>query len=61
MRALLRRIRVLLASDDGSATFEYAMVAFVAVALGGVLLMIVKGPEVAAAVKHLIDRALSFQ
>jgi hypothetical protein len=59
MRALLRRIRVLLASDDGSATAEYALVALAAAALAGVLFLVLSGANVAADIEHLIDRALS--
>ena len=61
MRALLRRMRVRLGSEDGSATIEYAMIALVAAALAGVLYTVVSGQPVTAAIGALIQRALSVQ
>ena len=61
MRALLRRIRVRLGSEDGSATIEYAMIALVAAVLAGVLYTVVSGQQVTDAIGALIQRALSVQ
>jgi Flp pilus assembly pilin Flp len=61
MRTLLCRIRVLLASEHGSATIEYALVTVAAAALAGVLFLVVSGADVAGDIERLIDRALSVQ
>ncbi|HEY0496794.1 MAG TPA: DUF4244 domain-containing protein [Kutzneria sp.] len=59
MRGLLRRIRVLLASDDGSVSVEFVLLTLTVAALAGTLYLIVGGDAVRAAIEHLIDRALS--
>ena len=59
MRGLLRRIRVLLASDDGSASVEFVLVMLAAAVLAGTLYLIVSGETVSTAIERLIDRALS--
>lgn len=59
MRGLLRRIRVLLASDDGSVSIELVLVMLTLAALAGTLYLIVTSDAVRAAIEGLIDRALS--
>ena len=59
MRGLLRRIRVLLASDNGSASVEFVLVMLAAAVLAGTLYLIVSGETVSTAIERLIDRALS--
>jgi hypothetical protein len=59
MKGLLHRIRVLLASDDGSVSVEFVLLTLTAAALAGALYLIVSGQAVTAAIEHLIARALS--
>ncbi|HTI25452.1 MAG TPA: DUF4244 domain-containing protein [Kutzneria sp.] len=59
MRGLLRRIRVLLASDEGSVSIELVLVMLTLAALAGTLYLIVTSDAVRAAIEGLIDRALS--
>ena len=59
MRALVRRIRALLGSDDGMTTAEYAIGTIAAAALAAVLYTVVTGDSVVSAITGLIDRALS--
>lgn len=59
MRVLLRRIRVRLGSEDGSATVEYAVVALAAAVFAGVLYTVVSGQPVTEAITGLVERALS--
>jgi hypothetical protein len=59
MKGLLRRIRVLLASEGGSVSVEFVLLTLTAAALAGVLYLIVTGQTVTAAIEHLIDSALS--
>ncbi|GAA3431537.1 DUF4244 domain-containing protein [Kutzneria kofuensis] len=61
MRPLMRRIRALLASDDGSATAEYALVTVAAAVFAIALYSIVSGQSIASALEGLIDRALSLR
>ena len=59
MKGLLHRIRVLLASDDGSVSVEFVLLTLTVAALAGALYLIVSGQAVTAAIEHLIARALS--
>ena len=61
MRALLRRIRVRLGSEDGMTTAEYAIGTLAAAALAAVLYTVVTGHSVVSAITGLIERALSVQ
>jgi hypothetical protein len=59
MRGLLCRIRVLLASDNGSVSVEFVLLMLTVAVLAGTLYLIVSGEAVSAAIERLIDRALS--
>jgi hypothetical protein len=60
MRALLRRIRVVLGSGDaGMATVEYVIGTLGAAALAVVLFKVVTGQSVLSLLEGLIERALS--
>ena len=59
MRGLLHRIRVLLASDEGSVSIELVLVMLTLAALAGTLYLIGTSDAVRAAIEGLIDRALS--
>lgn len=61
MRALVRRIRARLGSEDGMATVEYVVVTLAAAALGAVLYTVVTGQPVVTAITGLVERALSVQ
>ncbi|MFC0429565.1 DUF4244 domain-containing protein [Kutzneria buriramensis] len=60
MRALRRRIRVMLGSEDaGMTTVEYVIGTLGAAALAVVLFKVVTGESVLSLLEGLIDRALS--
>jgi hypothetical protein len=57
----LRTIRDRLRSDDGAATAEYAIATMAAVAFAGLLVVIMRSPEVKAILLGLVKTALTPQ
>jgi len=57
----LRIIRDRLRSDDGAATAEYAIATMAAVAFAGLLVVIMRSPEVKAILLGLVKTALTPQ
>ncbi|HEY0638839.1 MAG TPA: DUF4244 domain-containing protein [Pseudonocardiaceae bacterium] len=55
----VRRVRRVLAADEGLVTAEYAIVAIVAAAFGGVLFSVVTGDDIVSAIGSTIRRALT--
>ncbi len=57
----MRTIRGKLCSDDGAATAEYAIATMAAVAFAGLLVVIMRSPEVKAILLGLVKTALTPQ
>jgi len=57
----LRTIRDRFRSDDGAATAEYAIATMAAVAFAGLLVVIMRSPEVKAILLGLVKTALTPQ
>ena len=57
----MRTIRDRLRSDDGAATAEYAIATMAAVAFAGLLVVIMRSPEVKAILLGLVKTALTPQ
>ena len=57
----MRTIRGRLRSDDGAATAEYAIATMAAVAFAGLLVVIMRSPEVKAILLGLVKTALTPQ
>ncbi|GAA4677043.1 DUF4244 domain-containing protein [Frondihabitans cladoniiphilus] len=59
LRAVPPRLRRVLADDTGAATAEYAIVIMAAVGFAGLLLAVVRSPEVKGMLMDLVRQALS--
>jgi len=58
--SVLRRWRLGLQSDGGSATAEYAIATMAAVGLAGLLVVILRGDEVRGMLTDMVRNALTF-
>ena len=57
---MLRWIQRRMADQTGAATAEYAIVTMAAVAFAGLLVVILRSPEVRGILMDLVQRALTF-
>jgi hypothetical protein len=60
VRRLFTRLRFRLRRDDGAATAEYAITIMAAVGFAGLLVVVLRSPEVQQLLTNLVRDALAF-